>query len=289
MTFEFKPKYLIGIGVALFFLILDFVLFFDFTIMKPSARWFIPMIIISFTISTVQFWMDFLSERTRQKKVELKFLDFVRNLESTVRSGVPIPQAIIQSSQKDYSELNPYLNKLANQIQLGIPVHKALDTFAIDTENKVIKRAIAIVIEAEASGGDIESVLGSVTDSVLSVKKLQEERKSGAYSQIVQGYIIYFVFIAIMLILQLKLFPKLTQMGASGAGQTLNVLGAGLASGASETNLDFLFFVLIMIQGLFAGIMIGKFSEGTIKDGIIHSAILMTVAALIITTAKGGI
>ncbi len=289
MSFEFKLKYLIGIGAALLLIALDFMLFFDFTTMKPSARWFIPMLILSFTVSTLQLWMEFLAERARQKRVEIKFLDFVRNLESTVKSGLPIPQSIIQSSAKDYSELNPYLKKLANQIQLGIPVHRALMTFANDTDNKVIKRAVAIVIEAESSGGDIESVLESVTNSVMSVKKLQEERKSSAYSQIVQGYIIYFVFIAIMLILQLKLFPKLTQMGSSGAGQTLGAIGAGIGAGASQTNLDFLFFMLIMIQGLFAGIMIGKFSEGTIKDGIIHSAILMTAAALIVTTAKGGI
>lgn len=289
MNLEFKPKYLIGIGASLFLIILDFALFFDFTLMKPSARWFIPGMIVAITVATIQLWMDFLGERARQKRVELKFLDFVRNLESTVKSGVPIPRSIIQASQKDYAELNPYLSKLANQIQLGIPSHKALTTFALDTANPVIKRSVSIVIEAESSGGDIESVLEAVTNSVLSVKKLQEERKSSTYSQIVQGYIVYFVFIAIMLILQLKLFPKLTEMGTSGAGQTLSTMGAGVGTGGTETNLGFVFFMLVMIQGLFAGIMIGKFSEGTIKDGLIHSAILMTLAALILTTAKGGI
>ena len=288
MKFRFKPKYLIGIGAALAIIALDFSMFFDFSTMKPTARWFIPMLIMSFTVATLQFWMEFLAEQKRQKRVELKFLDFVRNLESTVKSGIPIPQSIIHAASKDYSELNPYLKKLANQIQIGIPVHKALNTFAEDTENPVIKRSVAIVIEAEASGGDIESVLESVTGSVMSVKKLQEERRSSAYSQIVQGYIIYFVFIAIMLVLQLKLFPKLTQMGSSGAGQTLGFLTSGAGSAASS-NMDLTFFMLIMIQGFFAGIMIGKFSEGRMQDGIVHSAVLMTTAALIITTAKGGI
>lgn len=286
MSFQFKPKYLIGIGLSLFLLSLTFVTFFDFKLMQPSARWFFPGVIISITTATLQLWADFLAEQRRQKKVELRFLDFVRNLESTVKSGLPIPKSIIQASQKEYGELNPYLKKLSNQIQLGIPVHKALTTFAIDTENKVIKRAVSIVIEAEASGGDIESVLESVTNSVMAVKKLQEERRSSTYSQIVQGYIIYFVFIGIMLILQLKLFPKLTEMGGSGGGQTLGFLSSSASGGA---DLDFTFFMLIMIQGLFAGIMIGKFSEGTTKDGLIHSAILITLAALIITTAKGGI
>jgi hypothetical protein len=44
-----------------------------------------------------------------------------------------------------------------------------------------------------------------------------------------------------------------------------------------------------MVQGFFGGLVIGKFSEGNIKNGLIHSLILMTLAALIITTVKGGI
>ena len=60
-------------------------------------------------------------------------------------------------------------------------------------------------------------------------------------------------------------------------------------SGGEPVNLDTVFFSLILVQGFFAGIMIGKFSEGTIKQGFLHSLILMTSAALIITTAKGGI
>ena len=198
-----------------------------------------------------------------------------------------IPSAIIQASQKDYSELSPFIIKLANQIKVGIPIHKALLTFAQNTNNSMIRRSIAIVIEAEASGGDIDNVLKSVTDAMVSIKKLKEERKSGTYGQIVQGYIVYFVFIGIMLVLQLKLFPQLAKAGASVGDTGMNLLGS---SGAAQAvNLDTVFFALVMIQGFFAGLMIGKFSEGSIKNGIIHSIVLCTMAALAVTTAKGGI
>jgi hypothetical protein len=90
-----------------------------------------------------------------------------------------------------------------------------------------------------------------------------------------------------MLVLQLWLFPKLSGMSETLKGG-MSVLG-GLMSEGKQMNLDVVFFSLIMIQGFFAGIMIGKFSEGTIKQGLIHSLILMVSAALIITTAKGGI
>lgn len=284
---KFRTVYLAGIGIAIAMLIVNFYFFFSFTDpVGPTVRWFYPMFIISLNIGWAHFWVDFLKEMRRQKRIEVKFVDFARDIESSVKSGISIPATMIQAAGKDYSELNPYVKKLANQIKLGIPIHRALLTFGTDTGNPMIKRSIAIVIEAEASGGDIENVLKAVTDSMESIKKLKEERKSSTYGQIVQGYIVFFVFIGIMLVLQLKLFPQLTKVGTGGA-EVGEMLGA--AAAGEEVNLDRIFFSLIMIQGFFAGVMIGKFSEGTLKQGLIHSLVLITVAALIITTIKGGI
>ena len=42
-----------------------------------------------------------------------------------------------------------------------------------------------------------------------------------------------------------------------------------------------------MIQGFFAGIMIGKFAEGELRRGIKHSLIVMIISYLIITTLRG--
>lgn len=285
---KFRNVYIIGGLVSLALLISDFFIFFSFKDpVGPTARWFYPMFIISLCVAGVHPLIDFLKEMKYQKRVEEKFVDFSRDLESAVKSGISIPSAILQAAQKDYSELTPFIKKLANQIKLGIPIHKALVTFAENTKNSMIKRSIAIVIEAEASGGDIENVLKSVTDAMVSVKKLKEERKSSTYGQIVQGYIVYFVFIGIMLVLQLKLFPQLAKAGAATGDTGMNILGASGA--AAPVNLDVIFFALVMIQGLFAGLMIGKFSEGTIKSGIIHSIVLCVLAALAVTTAKGGI
>lgn len=289
MKTKFKNIYFVSIGAGLFFLFLDFVLFFSFKVPTgPSARWFYPMFILSIIISMSHFWLDFFNEIKRQKRIEEKFVDFVREMEGAVKSGISIPSSIIQASQKDYAELDPHLKKLANQVKMGISIHKALLNFANDTGNKVIKRSIAIVIEAEMSGGDIEHVLESVTLSLTSINKVQEEKKSAMLSQIIQGYIVYFVFIAIMLVLQVKLFPQLTKIGSGGSNLFGGVSGAA-AGGASAVNLDQIFFVLVLIQGFFAGLMIGKFTENSLKKGILHSILLVTTAALIVTTIKGGI
>ena len=284
MKIKFKPIYLIGICVGLFIIIADFYLFFDFSKLEVKARWFYPILIVALNIGWSQLWIDFFLDIKRQKRVEEKFLDFVRSLLGNVKSGISIPNSIIQAGKDDYSELNPFIKKLVNQITAGIPVRQALLTFANDTENKTIKRAVNIIIEAEESGGDIEQVLASVTDSVVSEKKMKEERKSATFSQIVQGYIVFIAFIGIMLLVQLKLFPSLSKIGAGG-GTFGGLFGSMRFDPAAIKELSHVFFIMILIQGFFAGLMIGKFSEGTAKQGLIHSLVLVTLAALILTTA----
>ena len=274
MKFRFKLSYVIGIALTVLLILANVVLFLD-------TRWFWTGIIIAFACLIIQPLFDVLNENKRQKEIELKFLEFIRSLVESVKSGISIPNSVIHIAKKDYGALQPYVQKLANQIEWGIPTRKALTTFGYDTENVVIKRSISIMVEAEKSGGDITDVLTSVVESVLNVKKIKEERKASTFSQVIQGYVVFFIFIGIMLVLQLWLFPKITGLSSN--------LAEGLGSlGVSEGfNLDRIFFSLIIVQGFFAGIMIGKFSEGTLKRGLLHSAVLIVAATLIITTVKG--
>lgn len=286
MYLEFKKKYFIGVILAIAILLFDFYLF----LILGNKRWLFSLIILALTVGWIQFWIDLYNENKRQKEIELQFLEFIRNLVSNVRSGVSIPKSVINTAYEDYGALSNYTKKLARQVEWGIPIHKALITFANDTNNKVIKRSVSIIIEADESGGDIADILESVATSVINIKKMREERRSSVFSQIVQGYIVFFVFIGIMLVLQVWLFPKISNIGATeGISTVLGGVTENQIIGKGETiNLDFIFFSMLLIQGFFAGIMIGKFSEGTLKQGLIHSLILMTSAALIIFTVKGG-
>lgn len=291
MRFKFKSGYVVGILFSLIIISGGIFLVYYFNV-EFLERWIWPGAVILLLLGSLPIWTDLFKEIKRQKEIELQFLEFVRGLVESVKGGISVPKAIRHVATKDFGALNPYVKKLSNQMEWGIPVHKALIIFAKDTGNKTIKRAISIIIEADESGGDIADVLDSVTGGVANVKKMKEERKAGVYSQVLQGYIIFYVFIAIMLVLQLWLFPMLEgelgpslQQGLGGFG----AMGGMFGEGGEAIDLGPIFFALIMIQGFFAGLMIGKFSEGTIKQGLVHSLILMVSAALIYTTAKGGI
>lgn len=252
------------------------------------GKWYMsPLIVVFLFLGVLPYLLDFFAEIKRQKEIEIKFLEFVRSLVENVRSGVNVPQAIAQvkASGASFGALSPYLEKLANQLEWGYPLHTCLSVFAKDTRNPVIERSIGIVMQAEKSGGDMASVLEAVTQSVLQVKEVKDEMKSGAYNQIIQGYVIFFVFVGIMIILQVSLLPKLGDIGAEIGGS----LGGGAATNVPREKADLgpVFTLTIMIQGLFAGLMLGMFSEGRLKAGIVHAIAMVIVGYLVIETAKG--
>ncbi|MEM3113247.1 MAG: type II secretion system F family protein [Candidatus Pacearchaeota archaeon] len=226
--------------------------------------------------------------RIERDKDEM-FLEFSRNLVGSVESGTPISKSIINMRGKNFGSLTPYVEKLANQIELGIPIQKALETFAYDTKSRTILRAITLIREADKTGGDISTILESVANSVSEIEKLREERRSAISSIVVEGYIIFLVFIIIMVVLELFLLPKIFSVQFVSAGKTLST---GVSNNFIENqqvtsdiltpeDFSFAFLALLLFQGFFAGLVIGKLSEGKIKSGIKHSFIMIALAILI--------
>lgn len=275
-----KKTMLIGIVAAVLILGADFIFFFKDKIFAFVAG-------LAFVVGVVPFVLVIVGEGKKEQEVNEMFLEFSRNLAESVSTGTPISRSIINMSKKDYGELTPHVRKLANQIELGIPVSRALTTFANDIDNKVVKRAVALIMEAERAGGEIDYILASVASSIAEVEKLKKERKAAISNLIVQGYIIFFIFIGIMLVMEFKILPLTYGSGAGNIfSSDFSMTETGVKTGAESitpAEVSRMFLYLLLTQGFFAGLTIGKLSEGSLKAGIKHSFAL-TIAAFLIST-----
>lgn len=277
-----KKSHIVGISIALLIIILSFIF-----LRKTDVFYFI--VGISVVIAGLPFLISITLENKSDQDKDERFLEFARNLVENVKAGTPISQSILNIRKKDYGALNPYINKLANQISMGIPIKTALETFSRDANSQTITRAVTIISEAEKAGGEIEDILEAVAKSVSQVEVLKKERRAAMYNLVVQGYIIFMIFIIIMLVMQFKILPIAAGLGGVGAGGSgISGISFGGGSGAVATaeELSSPFLWLLLVQGFFAGLVIGKLSEGNIKSGFKHSFILVTLALLISTGAK---
>jgi len=262
--------------------------FIFFNLLFPDQNLFFFLLGIGIVIIGLPFLLDLMIQGRRDEQINEMFLEFCRNLAESVNTGTPVSKSIINVRDKNYGALTENVKKLANQIELGVPAHRAFQNFASDVDNVVINRAIALIMEAERAGGEIDYILESVANSISEIEKLKKERKSVIYSLVVQGYIIFFVFIGIMLVMQFNILPLTAglDIGGLGAGfgansftSTQTTTTTGDEMSIQDISNQFLF--LLLTQGFFAGLIIGKLSEGTIKAGLKHSFVLVVAAFLI--------
>lgn len=216
-----------------------------------------------------------------QKEIEEQFIVFIRDLTDSVDSGMTLPLALEHCAKKDYFSLTPFVKDLASQVNWGIPFEKALKTFAKRTKSKTITRAIKTVIEAYKVGGRISETLNAISVSLITIDKIKKERTASVRGQIATTYLIFFVFIFILVVLQIFLIPTLTPK-TEIPGVEIKGLGGG---GISPEVFTKTFEMFIVIQGFFSGLVTGKMAEGSIIAGIKHSILFITIGYSIFSVA----
>ena len=271
-----KKIHKIGMIAGGVIILLSFLLF--------RTRFFFFLIGIGIIVEIFPFVLSMITESKIASEKEEMFLEFIRNLVESVKTGTPISKSIINMRKKSYGVLSQHVYKLANQISLGVPFNMALNIFSMDVNNKNVSRALTLIGQAERAGGDIGKILESVTRAVTMSDKLKKERKTAISTLTTQGYIIFFVFMVIVLIMQFYIVPMVSGIAEIGTFGVSEVTTAGGGIGAEE--ISSAFFYLLLVQGFFSGLTIGKLSEGTIKAGIKHSFSLMFIAFIISSIAN---
>jgi flagellar protein FlaJ len=237
------------------------------------------LLVIGLLFAAFPFAISFLMGQSKQKEKEEKFLEFTRDLVENVRSGTPVSKSIVNLKGRNYGTLTPHVGKLANQLSMGIVLADAFGVFAKEIKSRVISRAVGLISEAERAGGKIDTILDSVAHSINQIEQLKKERKAAVSNLVTQGYLIFLVFIVIMLVLEFKILPLVSDL--QGGGDL-----AVSVSGLNPDQFSMPLFIMLLVQSFFAGLVIGKISEGSVKSGFKHSFILIALTLLITTGAR---
>lgn len=220
------------------------------------------------------------SEYSKRKEMEEIFPVFLRDFVEAIRGGMTIPYALKSITRNDYKALNRYVRKMAAQLDWGIPVERVLMNFAKESRSKLIARIISSVRESHRFGGNLADTLEALSNTAVEVERLRAERRLYMNSQMITGYIVFFVFLGVMIGMEKFLVPSLSDISTGLPGTEAIARPTNLA-----VEYNAIFRNLIIIQGLFAGLSTGKMAEGAIIGGLKHSLFMMFIGALIFTIA----
>lgn len=198
----------------------------------------------------------------------------LREISDAQKTGLPLPRAILEASKHQYGALTPELKKMASKISWGIPFSNALRSLTETADTPLMKRTSLLILEAERSGGAIEDVFESAHKHVSEILGLKRERLGSMkpYRWII--YASFIVFSIVMIILLVAFFEKLAvqmvdavaEEQAATANLPFNVAG-----------LQLLFFHLMVIEAIFAGLIAGKMGQGDARLGLRDSCILLGI------------
>jgi archaeal flagellar protein FlaJ len=200
------------------------------------------------------------SDFKRIRKIEEIFPKYLEDVSENIAAGMTLPQALRSISNIDYGVLSVHVKEISSKVSWGVPFEKIMEEFARKTKSKSMKRNVQTIIETHRSGGSMDTVLRSVAQSLVELERVKKERSASVYSQMINGYIIYVVFLGVMVGLSTILVPAF-QFNESSTPE--------LQAAFSE-----IFQSLIIIQGFFAGLSIGKMAEGTFVAGFKHALVL---------------
>ncbi|UCD03573.1 MAG: type II secretion system F family protein [Candidatus Woesearchaeota archaeon] len=260
------------VGPAVLGLIISF---YSFLFTSPDLQlYLIPLgLYILMTSVSVPFYIF----HKKKKDIEKNFPVFLRDVAQECEAGATLPIAIRSASTGSYGLLTNEIKKMVYEISLGINVEQALRNFGDRWNIPSIKRSITSILEAERAGGNLFKTLNSIAKSVYILEDLKKERRSRSQSFVATSYVIFLILVAVLLVL----LRILNSFVVAVSVEDFSTIGMG--SNISITEYFRIFQYLIIIQGIFTGLAIGKTSEGSVAGGIIHTIALSSIGFFLFT------
>lgn len=226
----------------------------------------------AFTVATLPFVILYEYRERKISDIEERIPDFLRAISSASTSGLPLPRAIKMMSTEHLGAIGPYIRRMQNNIEWGMPMSDAISEFANDTQSSDVWRTVTLIQKVSESGGNTAKVADIAEDEITTSRNMARERKSNMFTYLLIVYIGFAVLLFTVYMINTSIFayvaPLSTTLGAQ-TGTTFNTVEA--------TNL---LFNTSMVLSLCSGIVAGTISTGKIQSGVKHSLILAILTYL---------
>ncbi len=230
------------------------------------------MIVIAFTIAVLPPGVASVIHGKWKDKIERATPEFLRDLATATRTGMPLQVALEHSSKRNYGPLTTELKILVAHMSWGMNFNEALTEFSKRIDLPTIKKASVLIIEAGRHGGDLSQIFVSTASYVENVNNWSARRKMQTFPYVAIFYFSVFIFLFIIIIISNMIFLPVSQMSQSGSALIKAVFTP------SEAKRVFLHTALL--EALFGGLLSGKINEDSFLAGLKHTAILAIASGL---------
>lgn len=214
----------------------------------------------------------------KKKDIEDQLPDFLREISSSTASGMTVFDAINSVSKGEHGRLTPELQRMSSQLSWGISVKDALDNFAKKINTNSVKRMAITINKALEIGGNTSAVFDAAAKEMDQAKRVEQQRKAEMSMYSIVIFISFFVFLAVILIIDKTIFQAIFDLQDEMAGQAI---GNMRIADIDHVLLKNMFFSFIMVQSIGGGLLGGFMTDGNLSSGVRYGFILVLVSFFI--------
>jgi len=232
-------------------------------------------------VALTAFGIDSRRQLGRIRAFERAFAQFLFEMADAMRGGIDPAKALVELSKTHTNILAKHLRVAADSVRLGRPFGAILREMVSTMRSSLITRYAGLIADASTIGGETATVVYRAAKDMDDFVKIEEEREKQLALPVAVIYIAFAVLMAVLFAL-LYIAPTLGTLNVSIIGIT-NPLSSGGATAIPKLTVPEMkerFFELMVINALGTGAIIGAFTEGRARYGILHSLGLVAATAI---------
>ncbi|HTT16978.1 MAG TPA: type II secretion system F family protein [Thermoplasmata archaeon] len=239
--------------------------------------------IVTTFVALTPWGIDARRELARIRAFERSFAQFLFEMADAMRGGIDPAKALVELAKTHTNILAKPLRIASDSVRLGRPFGSILREMVSSMRSSLITRYAGLIADASSIGGETATVVYRAAKDMDDFVKIEEEREKQLMLPVAVIYIAFAVLMAVLFAL-LYIAPTLGTLNISflGAGSPLSASGPAptVVPKLSFDTLKERFFELMLINGLGTGAIIGAFTEGKARYGLIHSLGLVAATAV---------
>jgi flagellar protein FlaJ len=234
-----------------------------FYITSPTLDY---MIVIAIAIGVVPPSMTQMIHNRWKSKIERATPEFLRDLATASRTGIPLQIALEHASKRMYGPLTDELKLLVAHMSWGMSFNDALTELSDRIDLPLIRKANVLINEAAKHGGDLCNVFDATANYLENMNTWSEKRRMQTFPYVAIFYFSVFMFLFIIIVISRMMFAPLAKTTAGSTSFIKPIL--------TQAQSRRLFLHASLLESLFGGLIAGKINEDSFLDGLKHVAVL---------------
>lgn len=223
---------------------------------------------ILFLIGPVGFF--YYLEMKKKREIQQYLPDFLTEVGDSLNTGMTIFNAIKVASKAHYGRLTSEIKKMKTQLSWQIPVKEVFFNFAERTKSAIVHRIVITINRGLIMGGNTHKIFKAASREVDQVNQLENQRQVNMSIYTIVILMCYFVFLAIIVILDLTIFTSFFEIQESQVAR----IGSFVFSVFDPMVLKYTLYSFVFVQSIGAGLLGGFMMDGNLSSGIRFSCVL---------------